>query len=162
NLHTNSGRRAINGAGRGGGIMFSRIWRLIAIAVVGLQLGACIISNYDISAELKPEVPLKPGAYVNKDGKVVDVRRIGNEYRIYSRKDKEVTYARLFKIPEYSDYVFEFYNHKDKDIYYMYVKMTEKGFDFYDIDKLPSVLPEHVAKLLNDITDNDRRYDIVK
>lgn len=141
--------------------MFDRVWRLMAVAAAALSLSACIISTYDISAELKPEFPVKPGSYVNKEGNIVDVRKLANEYRVYSRKGKDVSYARLFKIPEYSDYLFQFYDRKEKKIYYFFVKMTEKGFDFYYIDKLPSTLPPHVAKLLNDITDDDRRYNTV-
>src|SRR5262249_22825952 len=122
-----------------------RLGRLLAIIVAGLSLGACILSDHDISTELKPEFPIKPGSFVNKEGTVVDVSRGNNEYRLYNRKTKDVSYARLYKIPEYSDYVFQIYEHKKgKKIYYFFMKVTEKGFDFYDIENTPSVMPEHI------------------
>jgi hypothetical protein len=139
-----------------------RFCRSLAIAVVALQLGACIISNYDISADLKLEFPIKSGTYVSNEGKVYRVRRVGYEYAVTRPKEKGTTYVRLLKIPEYSDYVFEFYEHKKNGPYnYMFLKTTEKGFDVYDIEKLPDNLPEHVAKLLDPTTDDDRRYNTV-
>lgn len=142
--------------------MLRRVFFFLVMTFVALPLGACIISDHDISAELKPEFPIKPGSYINKEGNIVDITRLASEYRVYGRKGKDVSYARLYRIPEASDYLFQFYDRKDrKKIYYFFVKMTEKGFDFYDLDKIPETAPAHVAKLLKDITDDDRRYNTV-
>ena len=141
--------------------MFWRAYRLMAIAVVALPLDACITSNYDISAELKPEFPIKLGTYANKEAAVYDIRKGGNEYVVKKRDNKEITYARLYKIPEYSDYVFQFYNRKESKRYYMFIKTTEKGFDVYDVEKLADAVPEHVAKLLSPISDNDRSNNVI-
>jgi hypothetical protein len=143
--------------------MFAHMRRLlaVAVAVVALPLGACITSKYDISADIKPEFPIKPGAYVNKEGTIIDVRKLGNEYRVYNRKNKDVSYARLYKIPEYSDYIFEFYEKRKPPIYYFFLKTTDKGFDFYDIEKLPSAVPEHITKLLGQVSDEERKNNVI-
>jgi hypothetical protein len=141
--------------------MFHRAWRLLAVAAVASSLGACITSKYDIGADLKPEFPIKPGSYVNKEGTIIDVRKLSNEYRVYNRKNKDISYARLYKIPEYSEYVFEFYDRKKPPIYYFFLKTTEKGFDFYDVEKLPSVVPEHVSKLLAQVSDEERKNNVI-
>jgi len=141
--------------------MFMRVVRIFAIAVVALQLGACILSNYDIANDLKPEFPIKPGTYVSGKGTTYVVRRSGDHYRITSPQEKETNYGRLFKIPEYPDYVFQFYDDKKKPYYYLFLKQTDKGFDIYDVGKLATVLPEHLAKLVAPITDDDRKYNTI-
>src|SRR5262245_25238564 len=109
--------------------MFRRAWRHLAVAAVALWLGGCIISDYDISGELKPEFPLKAGAYVNKEGNVIDVTRLSGEYRVYSRKGKDVSYVRLYKIAETPQYLLQFYDRKErKKIYYFFLAVTDKGF----------------------------------
>jgi hypothetical protein len=137
--------------------MFARVCRLVAVAAVALQLGACINSDYDIAASLAPEFSIKPGAYAKADGTVMVVRKVGDAYKVYNRRAKETTYVRLFKVPEFSDYVLQYYDRKQKPIVYLFLKPTDKGFDVYDIEKLASVLPDHVAKLLAPVTESDRR-----
>jgi len=143
--------------------MVRRVWRLLTVAVIALPLGACIISNYDVSDELKSEFPIASGAYVNKEGNIIDVTRQKSEYRVYSRKGKDTSYVRLFRIPENPEYLLQFYDPKEKPkkIYYFFLKTTDNGFDLYDLDKLPTTIPEHIAKFLADITDDDRRYNVV-
>ena len=142
--------------------MFGRAWRLLSVAVVALSLGACIISSHDVGTELKAEFPVKPGSYANKDGKISEVRRVGNEYRIVNAKTREASYARFYRTPEYAGYLFQFYDRKDKKVfYYFYATVTDDKIEFYDIDKLPTNLPEHIAKLLEEITADDRRYNTV-
>jgi len=143
--------------------MIRRAWRLLTVAAVVLPLGACIISDYDISDELKTEFPIAPGAYVNKEGSIIDVTRLKTEYRVYSRKGRDVSHVRLYKIPENPEYLLQFYDPKEKPkkIYYFFLKTTDNGFDLYDLDKLASTVPEHIAKFLVDITDDDRRYNTV-
>ncbi len=50
--------------------MLWRACRLLAAAVVALQLGGCIYSDYDLSATLKPEFPVKVGVYAKTQGQV--------------------------------------------------------------------------------------------
>jgi hypothetical protein len=142
-----------------GGENFMRFYQLSAIAAVTMLLGACINSDYDLAATMKPEFPVRPGNYVKADGSLVEVRRHGNGYRVNHRKDKTVTYARLFKIPEYPDYILQYYDRKEKPIVFLFLKTTEKGFEVYDIGKLPSVVPGHLVKLLVPITEGDREYN---
>ena len=137
--------------------MLLRVCRFVAIAAVALQLGACINSDYDISSSLKPEFPVKPGTYAKAGGTVIVVRRSGDAYQVYNRSTKSTAYARLFKIPEFPDYVMQYYDRKKKPIVYLFLKTTDNGFDVYDIEKLASVAPEHLTKLLAPISDNDRR-----
>jgi hypothetical protein len=136
--------------------MLSHVFRLAAIAAVTLLLGGCINSDYDVAASMKPEFPVRPGAYIKADGGIIEVRKHGNAYRVTNRKDKEIVYARLFKLPEYPDYVMQYYDRRKKPIVYLFLKTTEKGFDVYDIEKLASVVPEHLTKLLKPITESDR------
>ncbi len=137
--------------------MLLRVCRLLALLAVALQLGACINSDFDIAANLKPDFPVKPGTYAKADGTIIAVRRHGNAYRIFNRKHREIAYARLFRIPEFSDYVLQYYDHKKKPIVYLFLKTTDKGFDVYDIENLASSVPEHITKLLAPITDAGRR-----
>ena len=143
--------------------MARRVWRLLTVAAVALPLGACIISDYNITDELKAEFPIAAGAYVNTEGNIIDVTRLRNEYRVYSRKGKDISYARLQRIPETSAYLMQFYDPKEKPkkVYYFFLKTTDDGFELYDLDKLAATLPDHVAKFLADITDDDRRYNTV-
>jgi len=141
--------------------MLAQLRRLLAVAAVALPLGACITSKYDIGADLKPEFPIKPGAYVNKEGTIIDVRKLATEYRVFNRKNKDVSYARLYKIPEYPDYVFEFYEKRKPPTYYFYLKTTDKGFDFYDIDDLPGTVPEHLKPLLAQVTDEEKKNNMI-
>jgi hypothetical protein len=129
--------------------MLGRVCRLLAVVAVALQLGACIYSDYDLSSTLKPEFPVKPGTFAKDKDKLIDVRRFGDAYRVYNRSTKFTAYARVYKIPEYSDYLLQYYDRKKKEpIVYLFLKVTEKGFDVYTIEKLAKVVPEHVAKLL--------------
>ena len=137
--------------------MFARVCRLAAVVVVALQLGACINSDYDIAGSLVAEFPVKPGVYAKADGTVVVLRKFGNAYKVYNRRAKETTYVRLFKVPEFSDYVLQYYDRKQKPIVHLFLKTTDKGFDIYDIENLTSVLPPHVEKLLAPITETDRK-----
>ena len=137
--------------------MFERGCRLVATAAVFLQLGACINSDYEIASSFKPEFPVKPGTYAKGDGTIIVIRKIGNAYEVRNRSTKVTAYARLFKIPEFSDYVLQYYDRKQQPIVYLFMKTTDKGFDIYDIEKLPSVLPAHVAKLLAPIKEADHR-----
>ena len=145
--------------------MLGRIWRLLTVAAVALPLGACIISGYNITDELTTEFPIAPGAYTNKEGNIIDVTRLKNEYRVYSRKGKDTSYARLHKIPETSAYLLQFYDpkekRKNKKVYYFFLKTTDNGFDLYDLDKLATTVPDHIAKYLDKIDDDDRRYNTV-
>jgi hypothetical protein len=141
--------------------MFGYLRRLFAVAVIALPLGACITSKYDIGSDLKPEFPIKPGSYVNREGTIIDVRRLATEYRVFNRKNKDVSYARLYKIPEYSDYVFEFYDKRKPPIYYFYLKTTEKGFDFYDIENLPGTVPEHLKPFLAQVSDEEKKNNVI-
>ena len=127
--------------------MLLRVCRILAIAALALQLGACIYSDYDISSSLNPEFPVKPGTYAKAGGgAVVVVRRTGDAYQIYNRSTKLTTYARAFKIPEYPDYVMQYYDRKGKPIVYLFLKTTEKGFDVYTIDKLAASVPEQIGR----------------
>lgn len=146
-------------AGQGSYIMLLRACRLLAIAVVALQLGACINSDYDLASTLKSESPIKPGSYAKADGTVIVVAKFGEAYRVYNRATKVTAFARLYKIPEFPDYVMQYYDRKKKPIVYLFLKPTEKGFDVYDIEKLASVVPEHLVKLLKPITDDDRKHN---
>ena len=128
--------------------MLWRVGRLVAVVAVALQLGACIYSDYDISTSLKPEFPIKPGTFAKDKDNVVIVHRDGDAYRVYNRRTKLTAYARLYKIPEYSDYVLQYYDRKKNPIVYLFLKVTDKGFDVYTVEKLATVVPEHVAKLL--------------
>jgi len=134
--------------------------RLVFSVAVALQLGGCIVSDYDIVADLKPEFPIKSGTYVGSENEAI-IRRVGNEYVVTNPKKKDTAYVRLFKIPEYSDYIFEFYDHKNNEHNYMFLKTTEKGFEIYDIEKVSDNLPEHVIKLLQPITDDYRRANTI-
>jgi hypothetical protein len=138
--------------------MLSRIGRLFAIVVVAQQLGACINSDYDLSLTLKPEFPVKLGTYAKTEGgTLVVIRKAGDAYQIYNRTNKLTTYVRLYKIPEFPDYVMQYYDRKKNPIIYLFLKITEKGFEIYDIDKLGSVAPEHVVKLLKPISEQDHK-----
>jgi hypothetical protein len=143
--------------------MLCPLWRAAALAALALQLGACINSDYDLSAVLVPEFPVKPGLYVKADDPdtVVDVRRVDNAYRIYNRRTKTTTFARLYRIPEYSDYVLQYYDRKRKPIVYLFLKPTEKGFEVHDIEQLASSVPAHLLKLLRPITEDARRENTV-
>jgi len=136
--------------------MLWRVCRLVAVVVVAMQLGACIYSDYDISPNLKPEFPIKPGTFAKDKDTVVDVRKIGDAYRVYNRRTKLVAYARLFKIPEYPDYVMQYYDRTKKPIVYIFLKTTDKGFEVYTIEKLVSVVPDHLTKLLTPGTSTNR------
>src|SRR5262245_49419685 len=114
--------------------MFWRVCRFLTIVAVATQLGACINSDYDLGTTLKPEFPVKPGTYSKVGGtNVVVIRREGDAYHIYNRATKLHTYARLYKIPEFSDYVMQYYDRKKKPIVYLFLKPTDKGFDIQDI-----------------------------
>jgi hypothetical protein len=137
--------------------MVWRVVRLLAVIVVALQLGACITSKYDITNDLQPERPLKVGSYVNSEGNIIDVRISGDSYRISNRKDKSITYARFFKLPEFSEYLFQMYDRKKDPYYYVFAKVTDKGFEIDDIEKLPTIVPQHLVKVLAPITENSQR-----
>ncbi len=144
--------------------MVRRIWRLLTVAAVALPLGACIISDYSITDELKTEFPIAPGAYENAEGKIIDVTRLRGEYRVYSRQGKDVSHVRLYKIPENPEYLLQFYDPKEKPkkrFYYFFLKPTDNGFDLYDLDKLATTVPDHLANFLAKIDDDDRRYNTV-
>jgi hypothetical protein len=130
--------------------MLWRACRLLAVAVVALQLGGCIYSDYDLSSTLKPEFPVKVGVYAKTQGQenVVDVRRSGDAYRVYNRNSKTTAYARLYKIPEYPGYLMQYYDRKEKLIVYLFLNVTDKGFDVYAIDKIATLVPAHLAKLV--------------
>ena len=129
--------------------MLGRVCRLMAVVAVAMQLGACIYSDYDLSSTLKSELPLKVGIFAKDKDNVVEVRRFGDAYRVYNRRTKLTAYARAYKIPEYPDYLLQYYvRNKKEPIVYLFLKITDKGFDVYTIDKLATVAPEHVAKLL--------------
>jgi hypothetical protein len=139
-----------------GGTMFARVFRLSAVAFIALQLGACINSDYDLSSILKSETPIKPGTFTKKDGtSTVVVRRFGDAYRVYNRSTKQSTFARLYKIPEYPDYLMQYYDRSKKPIVYLFLRPTEKGFDIYDIEKITAALPDHVLALLKPISQSD-------
>ena len=131
--------------------------RLLAVVAVALQLGACINSDYDLSSSLTPVFPVKPGAYAKDKDHVVVIRKIGDAYQVYHRRTKDTLYARLYKIPEYSDYLLQYYDRKKDPIVFLFLKITDKGFDIYDIEDLATVVPEHLTKLLKPITENDKR-----
>jgi hypothetical protein len=135
--------------------MLLRACRFLAITAVALHLGGCIYSDYDISPSLKPEFPVKPGTYAKAGGPVIVIQRSGDAYQAYNRSNKLTTYARLFKIPEFPDYVMQYYDRKKKPIVYLFLKITDKGFDVYTVDKLATVVPEHLAKLLAPGKDNN-------
>jgi hypothetical protein len=137
--------------------MLGRVCRLLAVAVVALQLGACIYSDYDLSSTLKPEFPLKAGTFAKDKDNVVEVRRFGDAYRVYNRRTKLTAYARAYKIPEYPDYLLQYYaRNKKEPIVYLFLKIADKGFDIYTIDKLANVVPGHLAKLLKPGPSNSR------
>jgi hypothetical protein len=148
-----------SGHGGGGFMRFIGNCRLAAFAAVALSLGACINSDYDLSTSLTSEFPVKPGTFVksNDPGTVIVVRREGGAYRVHNPKTKTTTYARLYKIPEYSEYLMQYYDRKKRQIVFLFLKTTDKGFDIYDIEKLPSTVPEHLIKLLKPITESDKR-----
>jgi hypothetical protein len=151
------------------GRMCRQICQILAVVAVALQLGGCIYSDYDLSSTLKPEFPLKIGTYAKDKDKIIDVRRFGDAYRVYNRSTKRTTYAHLYKIPEYPDYLFQYNDRKKKPIVYLFLKVTDKGFDVYTIDKVATAVPEHLAKLVtqgsnnskneNEITINSGRRD---
>ena len=151
------------------GRMCRKICQILAVVAVALQLGACIYSDYDLSSTLKPEFPLKVGTYAKDKDNIIDVRRFGDAYRVYNRSTKFTTYAHLYKIPEYPDYLFQYNDRKKKPIVYLFLKVTDKGFDVYTIDKVATAVPEHLAKLVtqgsnnskneNEITINNGRRD---
>jgi hypothetical protein len=143
--------------------MFGRICRLLAIAAVTFQLGACIGSDYDLKTSLTPEFPVKPGTYVKVDSPdtVISVRRLGDAYRIYNRSTKLTTYARLYKIPEYEGYVLQYYDRRKRPIIYLFMKTTDKGFEIFYVENLATTVPEHVAKLLVPITEEDRKNNTI-
>ena len=128
--------------------MLGRVCRLMAVVAVALQLGACIYSDYDLSSTLKSDFPIKPGTFAKDDKGTVVVRRYGDAYRVYNSSTKLTTYARLYKIPEYPDYLMQYYDRKEKLTAYLFLKPTEKGFEVYTIDKIAKVVPEHLSKLV--------------
>jgi hypothetical protein len=136
-----------------------RAFRLAAIVGLALHLGACIYSDYDLASSLTPEFPVKPGVYVNADtpDTVIDIRRAGNAYRVYNRRTKRTTYARLYRIPEFSDYLLQYYDRKEKPVAYFFLKTADNGFDIYMIERMPSLVPEHLIGLLQPITEDDKR-----
>ncbi len=143
--------------------MHRPIRRAALVAALAFQLGACINSDYDLSAILVPEFPIKPGLYVKADAPdtVIDVRRLDNAYRIYNRRTKASTFARLYKIPEYPDYVLQYYDRKRKPIVYLFLKPTDAGFEIYDIEQLAGAVPEHLVKLLHPISEDAKRENTV-
>ena len=128
--------------------MLGRVCQLLAVVAVALQLGGCIYSNYDLSSTLKPEFPIKPGTFAKDDKGTIVVRRYGDAYRVYNGSTKLTTFARLYKIPEYPDYLMQYSDRKEKLIVYLFLKPTEKGFKIYTIDKLAKVVPTHLSKLV--------------
>ena len=136
--------------------MLKPVFRLLAVLAVALQLGACIYSDYDLGSALKPEFPVKPGTYANDKNNVVVVRRFGDAYRVYNRGTKLATYAKLYKIPEYPDYLMQYYDRSKKPIVYLFLKTTENGFQIYTIDKLATVVPAHVANLVTPGSNNNK------
>jgi len=137
--------------------MLMRVCRLVAVLAVALQIGGCIYSDFDLSSTLKPEFPIKAGAYAKDKDHVVVVRREGDAYRVYNRSTKLTTYARLYKIPEYSDYLMQYYvRNKKEPIVYLFLKTTDKGFEVYTIDKLATVVPENLSKLVRQGTKNGK------
>jgi hypothetical protein len=141
--------------------MLRFVCRLAAVAAVALQASACINSDYDLSVSLKPEFPIKPGVYVKDANTSIVVHRLGDAYRVYNRRTNLTAYARLYKIPEYSDYVLQYYDIKKKPIVFLFLKTTDKGFDVYDIDKLAISVPDHLTKLLAPITENDKKDNTI-
>jgi len=139
------------------GRMCRQICQILAVVAVALQLGGCIYSDYDLSSTLKSEFPVKPGTYAKDKDNIIEVRRFGDAYRVYNRRTKLTAYARLYKIPEYSDYLLQYYDRKKKEpIVYLFLKITGKGFDVYTIEKVATVVPEHLAKLLRPGPSNSR------
>jgi hypothetical protein len=136
-------------------------YRWCLIAIVALPLSACIVSDYDVSADLKPVFPIEPATYTAGADKVYVVRREKDEYAVTNPNDSDVIYIRLFKIPEYTGYILDMYERGKPSHQYMFLKTTEKGFDIYDFDKLPDHLPPNVVKLVNPIEKDDRTYNIV-
>src|SRR5262245_11962854 len=122
--------------------MFWRACRLLTIAALAVQPGARINTDDDLSVTRKPEFPVKPHPYAKVGGtNVVVIRREGDAYHIYNRATKLQTYARLYKIPEFPDYVMQYYDRKKRPIVYLFLKPTEKGFEIQDIEKLVDNLP---------------------
>ena len=124
--------------------MLGRAGRLITVVAVALQLGGCIYSNYDLSSTLKSEFPIKPGTFAKGDKATIVVRRYGDAYRGYNSSTKLTTFARLYKIPEYPDYLMQYSDRKERLIVNLFLKPTEKGFEVYTIDKLAKVVPTSV------------------
>lgn len=136
-------------------------YRCCLIAIIALPLSACIVSDHDIAANLKPVFPIQPATYIDGADKIYVVRQEASEYAITSPSETDTSYVRLFKIPEYAGYILDIYEHGKSTHNYMFLKTTEKGFDVYDIDKLPANLPASVAKLVDPITKDDHTYNTI-
>jgi hypothetical protein len=120
--------------------------RVAAIVAAALMLAGCIISDYDVSADLKPQFPLTAKAYRDGDGKVSTFEVSGNEY-LSTEENKQVTHVRFFKIPEYSGYILQIVglDSDKKTVLYAYflADVTATEFVFHEwpkdaIDKLPA------------------------
>ena len=136
-------------------------YRWWLIAIVALPLSACIVSDHDLAADLKPEFPIAPATYSAGPDKIYVVRRENDAYTITNPIDKETINVRLFKIAEYDGYILDMYERGKPMHNYMFLKTTEKGFDVYDIDKLPARLPPSVAKLVDPIAQDDHTYNTI-
>jgi hypothetical protein len=132
------------------------IARVAALVVAAFALAGCVISGYDISADLQPQFPLAPKAYRDPDGKVMVFTRAGNDYLV-QEGDKPGNRVRFFKIPEYAGYVFQFdgtntdaQTHKTTVLYgYFLADVTATGFVLRDWDKEAAAhVPAHVNSLV--------------
>ncbi len=146
--------------------------RIAGVAAVALALGGCIVSDYDISADLKPQFPLTAKAYRDSDGKITTFTVSGNDY-LATDESKQVNHMRFFKIPEYSGYIFQYIgSDKDKQtgkpIFqygYLLADVTATQFVLHDWPKeAVQKLPASIAALVTvDKEDNvvvkDARHD---
>jgi hypothetical protein len=143
--------------------MIRLLARLGVVAAALCTLAGCIISEYDLAAELTPEFPLTGTAYRDPDGKIHRFKRVGNAYVVREGEDAGNS-MRFFKIPEYSGYVFQ-YHAADKDQktakttvkygYYL-ADLTKTGFVIKDwTEQAVAQLPANVQRLVTADTEHN-------
>jgi hypothetical protein len=83
-------------------------FRFGAVAALLITLSGCVVSEYDISTDLKQEFPIKSGEY-SSDDVIVRLSRTVDGYDYFSDAfyDGAPTTIRFFQIPEYDSFIIQ-------------------------------------------------------
>src|ERR1043166_10270727 len=104
-----------------------------------VALSGCILSDYDVSRELKQVFPLESNTYLAKsntlfDGSVFTVIQTVDGYDFfiqYGTNALERGTARVFQIPRYSGFVVQYLKDGSRTFGYAFAEPVNNGFRYY-------------------------------